>query len=344
MNVVDLHPEDLLDKEARGELTASERAHLDAHLARCMTCRFEREVRADFADELEGTSPESSMQRLLAFMDRDMPDEPASQPVRSSTRDATERVPASEDAPLPAPPEPRQDESPLAPPSRRGRRRVGRIVLLIAAAVLVGGVATAQGGARVWARLSASWSDTPAVEMPARAPAPSALPGVFSSATAIALERTPPDESAADETPEAPAPEVSAVPIRTAPPPETAASLFDAANHARRQGDYARAIALHRRLQALHPTSREAHVSHATVGRLLLDRGDAAAALASFDAYQAHGAGDLDEAVLVGRATALDRLGRADEARTAWQALLVAFPQTPYATHARSRTGGASTP
>jgi anti-sigma factor RsiW len=54
MKIVDLHPEDLFDKELRGELTDSERARLEAHLERCSTCRFEREVRADFADELAG--------------------------------------------------------------------------------------------------------------------------------------------------------------------------------------------------------------------------------------------------------------------------------------------------
>lgn len=52
MTAVDLHPEDLVDKELLGELTDSERARLDAHLERCATCRFERAVRADFADEL----------------------------------------------------------------------------------------------------------------------------------------------------------------------------------------------------------------------------------------------------------------------------------------------------
>lgn len=51
MKIVDLHPEELLDKDARGALSEDERALLDAHLARCETCRFERMVRADFALE-----------------------------------------------------------------------------------------------------------------------------------------------------------------------------------------------------------------------------------------------------------------------------------------------------
>lgn len=51
MKVVDLHPEELLDKDARGALSEEERALLQAHLARCETCRFEQAVRADFALE-----------------------------------------------------------------------------------------------------------------------------------------------------------------------------------------------------------------------------------------------------------------------------------------------------
>lgn len=54
MNVVDLHPDDLLDREARGALTAQERARLDAHLAVCVACRFERVARDDFAMEDAG--------------------------------------------------------------------------------------------------------------------------------------------------------------------------------------------------------------------------------------------------------------------------------------------------
>lgn len=52
MNIVDLHPEDLLDEDLRGELTTPDRARLAAHLRRCRTCRFERAVRDDFASEL----------------------------------------------------------------------------------------------------------------------------------------------------------------------------------------------------------------------------------------------------------------------------------------------------
>ena len=40
---------------------------------------------------------------------------------------------------------------------------------------------------------------------------------------------------------------------------------------------------------------------------------------------------------MAGRATALEKLGRAGDARRAWESLLVLFPSTPYAAHARAR-------
>lgn len=121
---------------------------------------------------------------------------------------------------------------------------------------------------------------------------------------------------------------------------ETPAALFDEVVSARKRGEYDRSIAACRRLQARHPASREAHVSRGTLGRLLLDRGDASGALASFDAYARGGGGELDEAVLVGRATALERLGRQSEAMRAWSLLLESFPNTPYAEQARAKTAG----
>jgi TolA-binding protein len=122
----------------------------------------------------------------------------------------------------------------------------------------------------------------------------------------------------------------------------TAADLLARANQARREGDHARAITLHRWLQDAFPSSREAHASLGIMGRLLLDDGDAGSALASFDAYRARGRGPLDESVLAGRALSLERLARIDEARAAWRALLVSFPDTPYGDHARLRVGVAT--
>lgn len=52
MRVIEVHPEELLDREQRGPLSAAERDLLSAHLARCAACRMERKLRLDFASEL----------------------------------------------------------------------------------------------------------------------------------------------------------------------------------------------------------------------------------------------------------------------------------------------------
>lgn len=290
MKVVDLHPEELLDREARGELTELERERLEGHLARCATCRFEREVRADFAAELDDDAGLSS-QRLDSLVER----------AHDEEKEEAEVVPVV-----------------------RTRRRGLRILLVAAAALFVGGIATAGIGTQVWSRLAGNGEEmtvnlpaTPATAVPTLTPlAPSA------SSEHVVIERSETVVNAAVPAPAAPV--------------DSATSLFEAASQARQHGDYPQALALHRRLQSQFPSSREAHASQATVGRLLLDRGDAAGALASFDTYQKHGSGDFDEPVMVGRATALERLGRTDDARAAWQALVLAFPDTPWRSHAEA--------
>jgi outer membrane protein assembly factor BamD (BamD/ComL family) len=112
--------------------------------------------------------------------------------------------------------------------------------------------------------------------------------------------------------------------------------MFDEANRARQHGEYAKAIEAYRRLQQRYPTSREARVSYATMGRMQLDRSDAAGALASFALYE-HGDPELDEIVMSGRALALDQLGSERVASRAWAMLLEAHPDSPYAAHARLR-------
>jgi TolA-binding protein len=101
-------------------------------------------------------------------------------------------------------------------------------------------------------------------------------------------------------------------------------------------------LQLHAELVARYPQSHEAQVSRMMVARMLLDRGDAAGALAGFDAYLRAGSGELREDALAGRATALERLGRTDEARRAWMALLDQYPNTAYGAHARSRVEASS--
>jgi TolA-binding protein len=348
--VVDLHPEGLLDRDAHGELTPDEEARLAAHLEVCAACRFERQLRADFAEELASDATPSER---IALAGLSQP-EPEAKVERASVP-APAPLPVLE--PLPAPP----------PSSRRSsRRRATRATwLLAAAALLLVSVAGATGaGQRAWSRLIGP----PALE---------SVPGE-TSATATA-RRAAAHRPAVASTPVAeppgppePAPN-SAVDVEVlAPPPSPpvaapklpvavgrsmiahagasrssgtrsdAAALFEAATEARRQGSYARAIDLQRQLLDRYPHTREAHVTRETMGRLLLDRGDPAGACASFESYLADGSGELGEEAMVGRATALERLGRTAQAADAWRSLIAAYPETAYSAHAQSRLGGTS--
>ena len=82
MKVVDLHPDDLLDKEARFELTEVERTRLEAHLARCETCRFERVLREDFAEELFMSEEEEVPSQRLAPLVEELA--PSPEPITSA--------------------------------------------------------------------------------------------------------------------------------------------------------------------------------------------------------------------------------------------------------------------
>lgn len=314
MKVVDLHPDDLLDKEARGELTAVERERLETHLARCETCRFEREVRDDFAEELFMTEEDIPSQRLPAL-------------IPGLDLDETEVAPKKVAGDVERSVERRVSTRPA-----RVRKNL-RVALLVAAALLIGSAATAGAGGRVWAHVASALSlESTTAEAPpvTSAAVPQAAPVKQARVVApVPTELVVPDTKSEPATSAIVPVSLSAV--------ETPASLFEAANKARNAGDYGQAITLHRKLETTYPRSREAHTSYATLGRLLLDRGDAMGALQAFDAYQAKGPGPLDEAVLVGRATALERLGREGEARTAWSQLLREFPDTPYREHAESK-------
>ena len=55
METLDLHPEELFDKVNKGLATSDEIARVDAHLASCAACRFERQARMDF-DAIGGST------------------------------------------------------------------------------------------------------------------------------------------------------------------------------------------------------------------------------------------------------------------------------------------------
>jgi TolA-binding protein len=303
MSLAELHPEHLLDKHARGTLTASERAHLDGHLAKCSSCRFEVETRSDFADELVGEDERiSGLVRLVEEATR-----------KSGT--------AANQVQAPAP-------TPVTLASRRRSSRLAVFLIAAAAMLVVVGAAASEAGRRVWvpilihdsAPVAPQTDDLERTAQPTRVVAP---PPVQTAVAPV-------------ETVTAPI-ETVAAPVVVAPPKPTPSALLDAESDARRRGDYDRVMQLHAELTAAHPTSHEAQTSRITVARMLLDRGDANGALAGFDAYLANGSGELGEDAMAGRATALERLGRKEDARTAWSALVDKYPDSTYAAHAHAR-------
>jgi TolA-binding protein len=63
---VDLHPEDLLEREGREGLLPAEKDHLERHLRQCTACRFERLARDDFQKESDASDEDIDVHRLLA--------------------------------------------------------------------------------------------------------------------------------------------------------------------------------------------------------------------------------------------------------------------------------------
>jgi len=128
----------------------------------------------------------------------------------------------------------------------------------------------------------------------------------------------------------------SSSPARTVRMRPSAASLFEHASALRDRNRVDEAVAVFRKLQQLFPSTREARISFAVAGRMLLDRGRPAQALVQFDQHLAHG-GEAPEVALAGRATALGHMGRISAERETWQRLLDSYPGTVYASQAKER-------
>jgi TolA-binding protein len=312
MNVVELHPEELLDRHAEGSLTEVERARLGAHVATCAACRFELAARRDFAG-VAVALPRSAL-------------------VIDPYADTRKAAPSGRSAPV----------------ASRGKKKRA-IVLVALAAALVAGGSLAAIAVRVLARSEMSPATQAAVNMAGPAAAggtPKGAPpleaprvqsaGPETASVTVKLDDLPLAVTAATAVPSA-APSEAIRAERGGPSPSAAAALFREANDARRDGDGTRAIALYRRLEAQHPSSEEARLSYATLGRLLLDRGDARSALEGFDEYLSHGSAALGEEALVGRALSLQKLGSRDAEIAAWQEILRRFPKSVHARLARSR-------
>jgi TolA-binding protein len=347
MNVVDLHPEELIDKLSAGVLSRTERERLDAHLAQCSACRFEIGVRA----ELE--------QELPAFEER----------PQLALPGATER------------PQPARAASRVAASIRPRSRRRWPLVMLAAALVLCAGGATAAVftgtvQARWLPWVSETKVDAPsaasakvaskskrAVQKPALSvdsqPLPSAevvaapLPALSAEpASPVSVASAPvvlPASRAAKAAPASarapsvavfPSPASDAPPTRAddaAPRVDPAAALFADANRARRDGNADRAVTLYRSLQSRYPSSSESELSRALLAQLLLDRGSPEAALAGFDRYLAEDAPVLGAEALVGRARALEQLGKTTQAAAAWREVQSRFAGSVHARLAATR-------
>jgi TolA-binding protein len=305
VRTIDLHPEEMLDAARRGTLGAAAADDLHAHLARCAACRLSLTLPEELHAESAVTSADDA---LLARL--------VSGALRGEPRVAPEARP-------------------------RHASSAGRRVAVALALLLVGG----SGGAAVWSMGGASFARrfVPEILQLARRhePAPTAAPRPASSVRAAAPEIMPlaPAEAPAPAAiaPPAPPPHLPRLHVPL-PPRPTADQLFTEANLARREGDLTLALRRYAELRRAYPGSREELTARVVVGDLLLAEGPTRDALASYDSYlSASPRGTLAEEALVGRASALMRLGRRDEEREAWTRLLREHPDSVQVVRARRR-------
>jgi TolA-binding protein len=309
MTTIDLHPEEMLDAARRGTLGAAAALDLRAHLARCAACRLSLTLPDELRAEAAVTRADDA---LLASMVRGALSASPGEP----------RV-ASEARP------------------HRAHGGAGRRVAVALALLLIGG----SGGAAVWSMGGATFArklmpqilqisrrPEPARPAPARAAAP---------ARALSPEIVPVPVAASPVEAPAPAaapPHLPRLHVPLPPPRPTAAELFADANRARREGDVPLALRHYAELRRAYPSSREELTARVVAGDLLLAEGPTRDALASFDSYLAASpTGTLAEEALVGRASALMRLGRRDDERAAWAQLLREHPDSVHAERARRR-------
>jgi TolA-binding protein len=154
------------------------------------------------------------------------------------------------------------------------------------------------------------------------------------------VPRTPVAPVATPKVAAAPSPPpVADAPVREAPrvvARESASELLERANRARRAGEAQQAIGLFRELTQRYAGSGEARLAEVRLGNLLLERGQARAAIAEFDRHLARG-GSLAPEAVYGRARALGALGDQAAERKAWASLVRDYPGSPYVGFAERR-------
>jgi len=306
MNAIANCPDDLLvrARQGRGGLSLVEQQRLESHLSGCGLCR----MAASLGDSLgRSSSPDvedvAMAERLIAHL---------LSPVAVGERRLR--------APAPTPSRARG--------FRSRRRRLVDARMAVAAALLL---LIAGGASAAWWRYVPSWR-RPSPEL--RQPEPAVQAGPKRRRAASHAVREPAPEP--EVTPAPPAivepPAAAAVRVRPA-----AAELFRQANQERRAGRFDRAIASYRTLQRAQPRTQEATLSYLSMGELYLERDQPEAALAAYDGYLNTGDVALAEEALVGKASALERLGRVAAERAVWVTLLARHPQSDYRWRAQQR-------
>lgn len=341
MNVSELHPEEALDLYEEGRLGPRELEALQAHLARCASCAAHVQWRSAVQATLSDPAEAGEARRLAAALLG-----------------------------------PRGIPAPVAPDVRSpAHRRRWTMVAAMIAISLASGAASAKfwpSIERMWHRLSAPAQPTPlktpshpvalvpatGTDEQAPSPPPALAPPIrpaprVSRPAAVAPPRRRPVVDPVVATaapgpspaavPEAPVPAADPVPLpldRPAPPPPpaSAARLFADVVHARRAGWLSEAHQAYGQLTSRFAGSREERTASVLLGQLTLERGQPADALARFEAYLGTDpTGALAEEARLGRALALEQLGRRDDARRAWQEFLHRHPRSLHAERARAR-------
>lgn len=303
--------EDTLVRARRGLLPADQTRALEAHLATCALCR---------------TSV------ALGRMVGPLP------PVDEQDQAMARRLVARHLEPH-AVPAPRSRVGSV--PGRAQRWRGARTMAVAASVLLMASVASAAywtvhvkaarrtaigrppaqpaavNGPSRRAALPPNESEPAPDQAPARAPSPPAVSESPSAPTALPVDHPARATNMASVDPEA---------------------LLRDANEARRVRRPDEAARRYRALQARFPSSREAVLSHLSLGHLCLAEGAFTDALAQFQAYLRDG-GELAEEALLGEARALAALGRRDDERAVWRALQSRFPASEYLWRARERLG-----
>jgi TolA-binding protein len=222
---------------------------------------------------------------------------------------------------------------------RRTRGFIGfrrRALLLVASLTLAGSAAAIWQFTRVPAPLVQTPTLPGSRAKPAAAAPVAAGPSAPAAVEPYAVPQSktlPPPSSSSSSAARAPSPRADDQLGRTF---DSADALFREANAARRAGDKAVARALYLRLEHDFPASDEAHLTHVSLGNLLLAMGRASEAEQQFASYQG-GRSELAQEALVGRAQSLATLGRDAEEQRVWQGLLHDYPSSVYAGRARQR-------